>query len=350
MKHTPKIIIRCDAGRSTGFGHVVRCLALATRLKTDAGVQALFAMQRDDIGNQFVRGHGFSVTTFDSEHAIEQSEDDWLARVLLDNEAECLVLDVRTQLSKAMLLSVRSKGLFVVTIDDLSDRSAAVDQIYLPPIPQVKRLTWDGFTGERFVGWDWILMPERVVAHRAREELLQEPEALRLVVTMGGSDPAELTLRVVEILKTISIRVEIAVLIGPAYLSVNKLESLLQTMPWPTKIFVNPHNFLEILGSASLVIGSFGATAYEVAALGVPSVYLCLSADHAESASALQDAGCAISLGIHDEIKNSEIRDAIVSTLESCEIRQNMRTHSLNKIDGRGCQRISHNILSALHI
>lgn len=350
MTHTPKIVIRCDAGRSAGFGHVVRCLALASRLRADAGVKALFAMLRDDVGNQFVREQGFSVTEFDTSRVTNQSEDDWLESVLLINKAECLVLDVRTQLTKSMLLRVREKGLLVVSIDDLSIRSSAADQIYMPPIPQVKRLTWEGFTGERFIGWDWILMPERVVEYRARAELLQEPEALRLVVTMGGSDPAELTLRVVEILKTISIRVEIAVLIGPAYRSVNKLESLLQAVPWPTKIFVNPHNFLEILGSASLVIGSFGATAYEVAALGVPSVYLCLSADHAESASALQDAGCAISLGIHDEIKNSEIRDAIVSTLESYEIRQNMRTHSLNKIDGRGCQRISHNILSALHI
>lgn len=349
MTHTPKIVIRCDAGRSAGFGHVVRCLALASRLRADAGVEALFAMLRDDVGNQFVREQGFSVTEFDSSRATNQSEDDWLGSVLLNNKAECLVLDVRTQLTKSMLLRVREKGLLVVTIDDLSVRSSAADQIYMPPIPQVKRLTWEGFTGKRFIGWDWILMPERVVAYRTRAELFQETEALRLVVTMGGSDPADLTLRVVEILKTMSISVEISVLIGPAYRSVNKLESLIQDMPWPTKIFVNPHNFLEILGSASLVIGSFGATAYEVAALGVPSVYLCLSADHAESASALQDAGCAISLGIHDEVKNSEIRDAIVSTLESCEIRQKMRTHSLNKIDGRGCQRISHNILSALH-
>jgi spore coat polysaccharide biosynthesis predicted glycosyltransferase SpsG len=350
MTHRPKIVIRCDAGRNVGFGHVVRCLALAKRLSGDAPVEALFAMQRDEIGNQYVRDHGFSVQELHIEHATDQSEDDWLEKVLMNNEAECLVLDVRTPLTKSALVRARRKGLLVVTVDDLSARSSAADQVYLPPIPQVKRMTWEGFTGKRFIGWDWILMPERVMTHRAQAVLSREPKTLRLVVSMGGSDPAELTLRIVEILKTMSIDIELSVLIGPAYRAVDELESLVQSLPWPTHIFVNPPNFLEILGSASLVIGSFGATAYEVAALGVPSLYLCLSADHAESASALQDAGCAISLGIHHQLKNCEIRDAISRLIDSCDMRQKMRTNALSKIDGKGCQRISHNILSALSI
>lgn len=350
MIHRPKIVIRCDAGRNVGFGHVVRCLALANRMSGDASVEALFAMQRDEIGNKFVRDHGFSVEEHDFEHANYQSEEDWLEKVLMNNEAVCLVLDVRTSLTKSALVRVRQKGLLVVTVDDLSARSSAADQVYLPPIPQVKRMTWDGFDGKCFIGWDWILMPERVITHRTHTELSLEPKALRLVVSMGGSDPAELTLRIVEILKTMSVDIELSVLVGPAYRSVDELESLVQTLPWPTNIFVNPPNFLEILGLASLVIGSFGATAYEVAALGVPGLYLCLSADHAESASALQEAGCAISLGTHHQLKNCEIRDAISRLIDSCDMRQKMRTNALSKIDGKGCQRISRNILSSLSL
>ena len=38
--------------------------------------------------------------------------------------------------------------------------------------------------------------------------------------------------------------------------------------------------------SADLAVASFGVTAYELAAVGVPAVYLCLTDDHAESAEA----------------------------------------------------------------
>ena len=182
MIHRPKIVIRCDAGRKVGFGHVVRCLALANRLSADAPVEALFAMQRDEIGNQFVRDHGFFVEELDFEGATDQSEDDWLENFLMNNEeVVCLVLDVRTPLTKSALMRVRRKGLLVITVDDLSARSSAVDQVYLPPIPQVKRMNWEGFAGERFIGWDWILMPERVMTYRANIDLHREPKALRLV-------------------------------------------------------------------------------------------------------------------------------------------------------------------------
>lgn len=41
------------------------------------------------------------------------------------------------------------------------------------------------------------------------------------------------------------------------------------------------HDMPALMAQADLAIASFGVTAYELAARGVPAIYLCLTDDHA---------------------------------------------------------------------
>src|SRR5207253_1521392 len=66
---------------------------------------------------------------------------------------------------------------------------------------------------------------------------------------------------------------------------------------------------------ADLALCAFGVTAYELAAHGVPALYLCLTDDHARSASAFERAGMGICLGLHDCVEDDEIADAVCDLL-----------------------------------
>src|SRR6201999_4115704 len=59
--------------------------------------------------------------------------------------------------------------------------------------------------------------------------------------------------------------------------------------------------------SADLALCAFGVTAYELAAFGVPALYLGLTEDHAASAQAFADAGMGISLGVAEDVSDEEI-------------------------------------------
>ena len=30
------------------------------------------------------------------------------------------------------------------------------DLVFLPPLPQVKKLNWDNFDGDLYIGWNWM--------------------------------------------------------------------------------------------------------------------------------------------------------------------------------------------------
>src|SRR5262249_15568430 len=98
MSHRRSILVRCDASAEIGFGHVVRCLAVADELRA-LGCEVAFAMRRGPLGFQLVEERGFAV------HRTPEAIDDraWLGEVSRATAAAALVVDVRDQLSRADL-------------------------------------------------------------------------------------------------------------------------------------------------------------------------------------------------------------------------------------------------------
>ncbi len=67
---------------------------------------------------------------------------------------------------------------------------------------------------------------------------------------------------------------------------------------------------------ADLALCAFGVTAYELAAFGVPALYLGLTDDHARSAGAFDAAGMGVSLGLAANVTDDDIRTQIRALLD----------------------------------
>jgi spore coat polysaccharide biosynthesis predicted glycosyltransferase SpsG len=89
-------------------------------------------------------------------------------------------------------------------------------------------------------------------------------------------------------------------------------------------------------------------TAYELAALGVPAILLCLAEDHARSASALAEAGAVVSLGVHGSVSPAELGAAAASLLRDPGRRAAMSRAALGLIDGRGAERTAELLARAI--
>ena len=99
---------------------------------------------------------------------------------------------------------------------------------------------------------------------------------------------------------------------------------------------------------ADVALCAFGVTAYELAACGIPAIYLGLSDDHAQSASAFADAGMGVSLGVASHVPDADIAATVQWLLNKPGARREMRNVGLSLLDGQGASRIAADLSQAL--
>jgi spore coat polysaccharide biosynthesis protein SpsF len=172
---------------------------------------------------------------------------------------------------------------------------------------------------------------------------------------MGGSDPAGFTTRAVSALSHLGgHRPEIRVVLGSGFSRDAALQDVLHGLPpvARSEVEVLRHQsaraMQKLMADADLAVASFGVTAYELAALGVPAVYLCLTEDHATSASAFVDAGIAVSLGIPTERSEAELATEVRRLLEDDARRREMSARAARLVDGRGTVRVAQTIIQSM--
>lgn len=324
----PDVLIRCDGSGELGFGHVGRCLAIAEELR-ELGQSVAFAMRPDTLANGLVREHGHPVVAVNGTHG-----------------AAAVLLDVRDGTTAADVERLRRDAV-VAVLDDASERRLVADLAFYPPVARVARLDWVGFSGELNAGWEWIPL-RREFREPAVRTHTGTPRVLVVLVTMGGSDPAGLTVRALEELVSLDPGVELHVLVGRAFCQRDALADLLGRCERPIVVHDGIDRVSDAMRQADLAVASFGVTAYELAALGVPAVHLCLTADHADSARALVDAGIALSLGEHDQVAPGALLDAVTALLAAPDARAAMSRRGRASVGSGGAERIARRLLQAV--
>ena len=100
--------------------------------------------------------------------------------------------------------------------------------------------------------------------------------------------------------------------------------------------------------SADVAVCAFGVSAYELAACGIPAIYLGLSQDHVTSASAFAEAGMGVNLGLADKVSDVDIVRGVQALLNKPAVRRQMRKQGLAHLDGEGASRIAADLAAAL--
>ncbi len=329
-------LIRCDGGGKFGYGHVKRMVALARALRDRESIGVVFALNGTDDAALLIRRAGFEVTP------IEDHRD--LAGLIEDRAPDMLLLDGREGPARAELERIRRDVSLVAVIDDGSDTRLAADFAYYPPVPQARALDWTGARTVARIGWEWALLglnphltPARAISARPT-----------LLVTMGGSDPQGLTLRAAQALKPLDPIFRIRFVIGTGMKHAAKIGAAVAGLKSNYETVEGADDLATEYAAADLALCAFGVTAYELAAFGVPAIYLCLSEDHARSASAFEAAGMGISLGVAAHVAAGDILANVRALMNDAGRRREMRNAGLATIDGHGAARIAADLAAAL--
>jgi spore coat polysaccharide biosynthesis protein SpsF len=171
-----------------------------------------------------------------------------------------------------------------------------------------------------------------------------------LLVAMGGSDPAALTLRTAEALVKLDPVFRARFVIGPGVADGAKIARRIVGLAPHFETVEGAGDLATEYAASDAAIAAFGVTAYELAAYGVPALYLCLTDDHALSASAFEQAGMGISLGVAERVQDEDITRAVWALLADPARRREMRAAGMTTIDADGAARVAADLAATLNV
>ena len=349
LKPGYRFLIRCDGSHEIGLGHVSRCLALAQQVRLSLGVDVIFAVWEGKAAINMIKAKGYE--TFEHcEACAELTKSDWLTKLILELRIDALIVDIRRDGEEDALLIAKEHGIVVTGIDDLSHRVKIYDLSFVPPVPQVSKVKNSELAGILLSGWEWIILDERFSSFKkvAVDKKSRNNSALRLLVTMGGTDPFRLTEKCLDALRIVRSVLDVDVVLGSGFEGKKHIYEMCENLHHRVVIMESVDNMAEVMHNCDVAIASFGTTAYEMACVGLPAVYLAISEDHAMSASVLEKKGICLNLGMYSDNDIYSISNAIKLLVANHSLRRQMHLCAEGLIDGKGAVRIGERILDRI--
>jgi UDP-2,4-diacetamido-2,4,6-trideoxy-beta-L-altropyranose hydrolase len=328
----PIVLFRCDASPAIGGGHVMRCLALAEDMKL-AGYRPVFVSTEQSactVPALAASGAMMVPTASDSDGVTDAA-----AHGIAD--AACAVVD-HYGLGADAERSLQTVARQVVVFEDIPGRAHVAD-ILVDPTPA----RGDAYAALVPATTQLLLGPAHaMIARRWREAHRhgvggRPGERAKVVVSMGATDAADATGRVLDAIAHARIDAAVEVVIGSG---APHLAALRARCGDGTVLHVDPADLPAIIASADLVVGAPGSSAFERALLGVPSLLIPVAGNQADIAAAFAAAGVAEVVPAAILTEPAELGGRIAAVLDDAPRRTAMGACARALCDGRGTQRL----------
>lgn len=173
------------------------------------------------------------------------------------------------------------------------------------------------------------------------------PETARkILVTLGGGDPENVTGKVIQALEQAKVEaIEAIVIAGGANHYSPQLEKSIDNLPFSARLARNVADMAELMAWADLSITAGGSTCWETAFMGLPSLVIILAENQRPVAVALSAAKVARNLGFHQELAPDNLTRALGDLLADQAARAEMSQRGQTLVDGEGPARVLMHLL-----
>jgi spore coat polysaccharide biosynthesis predicted glycosyltransferase SpsG len=139
-------------------------------------------------------------------------------------------------------------------------------------------------------------------------ERRSKPEFKQLLINMGGTDPDNITGKVIERLQTAKLPkdVEITIVMGKTAPHLARVITGANKLPYRSEVKVDVDNMAELMANADIAIGASGATTWERCCLGLPTIQLITAYNQEFIASKLNKINAIKLVKIDNVIENLE--------------------------------------------
>ncbi|WP_372426827.1 UDP-2,4-diacetamido-2,4,6-trideoxy-beta-L-altropyranose hydrolase [Salinarimonas chemoclinalis] len=360
------VLVRVDASRERGLGHLARCLALADALRARGASTVFASLALPDAAKALIAAQGHAALALpplaaDAAAAVATlgPEREWPANLQVADAAATLAAARTAGLAPERIV-VDHYGLgtpwearaaadvaHVTAVDDLGrahacdlvvDQNAGRDRAdpYVDRVPAgCRRLLGPGFA---------LLRREFADLHPAAR--VRSGPVERILVSVGGADAGDATGAVVAALVRAGLGERaLDVVVGALYPHLERLRDACAVLPRAT-LHVQTDRLAALMIQADLAVGAGGGTTWERCALGVPSLVLTL----AENQRAPVRAAAAEGLVYAPDVAPGDIEGLAIhlAALDAnASLRGFLSERGLARVDGGGAARVAAVILPA---
>jgi UDP-2,4-diacetamido-2,4,6-trideoxy-beta-L-altropyranose hydrolase len=338
------VLFRCDASLSIGSGHVMRCRTLARELRR-RGAAITFLCRRQPGDLISLLGQEFPVLALPELPQTPSQPPDgrplqgrelysaWLGCHQKQDADDCLQALTQAGIHSASWLVVDHYGLDadweaqllpslagdaatrLLVIDDLADRphqaDLLLDQNLFGAVTEARYAGLVSGHCRQLLGPHYALLgPEYAQLHPL---VPLRTELRRVLVFFGGVDPANFTGQALEALLAPDLAgLAVDVVLGMQSPHRQQVAELVARRPSTTLHKPLP-SLAGLIARADLAIGAGGATSWERACLGLPSLVVAIADNQLPFAKALDQIGQIQLLGRAAAVGVEQIRQALVA-------------------------------------
>jgi UDP-2,4-diacetamido-2,4,6-trideoxy-beta-L-altropyranose hydrolase len=336
-------VLRADANRRIGAGHLMRCLALAQEWRHSGGTAAFAGSCESPALRDRIESAGFDFLNITP--GLTEQED---SRALLqltagaDRRQTPIVLD-GYDFGEYHQRAVRSAGHPLVVIDDMAHLEFYHANAIVNQNVDARALPYHG-TPETLMllGPEYVLLRDEFrrwrepVAHGESDPAGKSGQP-RVLITMGASDPVNATLAVAEAVADSPIRCKVVV--GPTSRWAETLRARFHDREH-IELISNPGSMPQLMDWADVAITAGGSTCYELAFMGVPALIVTIARNQYRIARGLDEQGVARHLGDARAVSAHEIASALHNLLHNDALRRMMSGRGRELVDGLGSSRV----------
>ena len=333
------LLVRADAGVKMGTGHVMRCLALAQGWR-HAGGEVIFALAESTPAvDRLLRSERFNITRMecapgsaeDLGNALEIARAcgaDWFVvdGYQFDAQYQKRLQDFRP------MLAIDDNGLLDFTAAELvlNQNAHACAEMYPHISPNTKLLM-----GPRFA-----LLRDEFAAYRDWTRAIPD-RGPKVLLTMGGSDPGNLTPRILPMLAELADDdLRIRVVVGGSAENAGVVDEIAAKFAGRVEVLRDARNMADLMAWADLAISGAGTTCWEMCWLGLPAILVVVAENQRFIAKQLAALGAVENAGRGDSIDPALLAKLCRQLLADKNRRIGMSQRAKQVVDGHGRDRV----------
>lgn len=331
------IVIRADANKEIGMGHIMRCLSIADAASS-LGREIMFVLADNSV-KKLVNQRGYDAVILNSDYRIMDEE----LIAWPNNEIECIIVD-SYYVTTGYLYALR-KVAMVVYIDDLAAFSYPVDCLINYNAYSLEidyQSLYDSNPPKLILGPKYAPLRKMFIGIKKRYQNIKITDVL---VSTGGTDPCHIALSIVESKpKGFTFHILLGAM-NADKATIKKLSNDMENII----IHENESDMRSLILSCDIAVSAAGSTLYEICACGVPVITYIMADNQISGANAFEKMGLAVNIG--DMRREKEVAKRVIHAVKDLDNDYNRRIkigqRMQNLVDGFGAERIVKEVLNA---